>query len=141
MRKMFTGPCGTRLGILRLREGLCRQSLLYVDAHIQFRMPIAQGGFGVTANEAKASALFYCAMSHAFKFVAQSRYPPVIDFIRSDSFRNKPLYSQDRSVRREPAAGGRRRKLWRSGFRGGGGGGQLWALAACSPAPGSEREA
>jgi hypothetical protein len=64
----------------------------YADAHIQFRMPIAQGGFGVTANEAKAAAAHYCAMSHAFKFVALSRYAPVSDFIRSDAFRNTPLY-------------------------------------------------
>lgn len=65
----------------------------YADAHIQFRMPIAQGGFGVTANEVKAAAAHYCAMSHAFKFAAQSRYTPVSDLIRSDGFRQSPLYT------------------------------------------------
>ena len=68
------------------------QDVRFNDSHIQFRLGVTQGGFGVTANETRAAAAFYAATSHAFQFAAKARFPALGDTLRSDDFRSSTFY-------------------------------------------------
>lgn len=66
----------------------------FSDAHIQFRLDITAGGFGVTLNESRACAAFYTATSHALQFAAKASFSAFATILRSDAFRDSTLFRE-----------------------------------------------